>query len=430
MIERYTRPRLGAIFSDTSKYAAWLSVELAACRAWAELGEIPADAVAEIEAKAAFNVERVLEIENEVHHDVIAFLTNLAENIGPSSKYVHYGLTSSDVVDTALSLQMAQAMKEIITGAEALTSVLRQKAIEHKGTVMVGRTHGIHAEPTTFGHILLLWYFEMKRDLDRLRRALDVISVGKISGAVGNYANIDPRVEEKVCARLGLRPAEVSTQVLQRDRHAEFLAAIAITGASLEKFSVQIRSMQRTDILEAEEPFAKGQKGSSAMPHKKNPIISERVTGLARILRGNLVAALENVALWHERDISHSSVERVIIPDSCILLDYMLAKFTDVIKGLVVYPENMLSNLERTNGLVFSGRVLLALVAKGMLREDAYKAVQRASMKTWEEKTPLSQTLAADPEVAGRLSQEEIDACFDLEYYRKNVEQIFDRLDR
>lgn len=429
MIERYTRPRMGAIFSDENRYAAWLRVEIAACRAWAELGQIPEAAVNEIEAKAAFNVERVLEIESEVHHDVIAFLTNLAENIGPASKYVHYGLTSSDVVDTALSLQMTQAMNEMITGAETLTAVLRQKAFEHKGTVMVGRTHGIHAEPTTFGHILLLWYFDMRRNLDRLRRALDVISVGKISGAVGNYANIDPRVEEKVCGRLGLRPAEVSTQVLQRDRHAEFLAAIAITGAGLEKFSVQIRAMQRTDILEAEEPFAKGQKGSSAMPHKKNPIISERVTGLARVLRGNLTAALENVALWHERDISHSSVERVIIPDSCILLDYMLAKFTDVMKGLVVYPENMLANLERTNGLVFSGRVLLALVAKGMLREDAYKAVQRCSMKTWEEKTPLSQTLAADTEVAEHLSQTEIDECFNLEYYRKNVEQMFSRLD-
>lgn len=428
MIPRYTRPKMGAIWEEKNKYSTWLAVEIAACEAQAELGVVPSEAVAEIRAKSAFDVERIKEIEAEVHHDVIAFLTNVGEYVGPNSKYIHYGMTSSDVVDTALSLRIKESLALIFAGAAQLTELLKEKALKYKYTYMVGRTHGIHAEPTTFGLKILLWYFEMKRNLVRLDQLKDVIAVGKISGAVGNYANIDSRVEAKVCQKLGLKPAEVSTQVLQRDRHAQFVNTLAILGSSLEKFATEIRSLQRTDILEAEEPFAKGQKGSSAMPHKRNPIISERVSGLARVLRGNALAALEDIALWHERDISHSSVERIIIPDSAILIDYMLAKFFAVMDGLVVHADNMITNINATKGLVFSQRVLLALIAKGAMREDAYKLVQRNAMLTWDKGGNFKDNLLNDNEVIRYLKPEEVAACFNLEYYQKNVDLIFQRM--
>ena len=415
------------IWSDESRYSAWLDVEIAACEAQNELGVTPDDALKEIKEKADFDVERIDEIEAEVHHDVIAFLTSVSEYVGPSSKYVHFGMTSSDVVDTALSLQMKKAMEIVIEEAKRLTDLLLSKAKEYRETFMVGRTHGIHAEPTTFGLKMLLWYFEMKRNIERLERSKDIISVGKISGAVGNYANVDPLVEVKVCEKLGLKRAEVSTQVLQRDRHAEYLSAIAILGATLEKFSIEIRGLQRTDVMEVREPFSKKQKGSSAMPHKRNPIITERITGLARLLRTNALASMENIALWHERDISHSSVERIIVPDSTILIDYMLAKFYAVLKDLVVYPENMMENLNKSGGLVFSQQVLLALVQKGLIREDAYTLVQDNAMRAWNEKGDFKINLHEDEEVGRHLSSEEIDACFDLKYYLKGVDEIFKR---
>jgi len=418
---------MGKIWSDENKYSTWLDVEIAACEAQNELGVTPDDALKIIKEKADFNVERIDEIEAEVHHDVIAFLTSVSEYVGPSSKYIHFGMTSSDVVDTALSLQMKQAIEIVLEEARRLTDLLLSKAKKYRDTFMVGRTHGIHAEPTTFGLKMLLWYFEMERNIERLERAKDVISVGKISGAVGNYANVDPSVEIKVCEKIGLKPAEVSTQVLQRDRHAEYLSSIAILGASLEKFSVEIRSLQRTDVMEAREPFSDKQKGSSAMPHKRNPIITERITGLARILRTNAMAAMENVALWHERDISHSSVERVIVPDSTILIDYMLAKFYTVLKDLVVYPENMLENLNKSGGVVFSQQVLLALVQKGLTREDAYTLVQDNAMRAWNEKGDFKKNLHEDKEVEKHLSSKDIDACFDLKYYLKGIDEIFKR---
>jgi adenylosuccinate lyase len=430
MIERYTLPEMGNIWSDFTKYQKWLDVEVLAVEAWCELGEVPPEAVAVIREKAAFSPERILEIEAVTHHDVIAFLTNLAENVGDDSRYIHYGLTSSDVLDTGLALQMRDAMDIILAETEALARTLRARALEFRDTPMIGRTHGIHAEPTTFGHKLALYTFEMVRDIERLRRAREVISYGKLSGAVGTYGNIDPRVEAYVCEKLGLRPAEVSTQVLQRDRHAEYLAAIAITGATCEKIATEIRALQRTDILEAEEPFAKGQKGSSAMPHKRNPIICERITGMARLLRGNAVAALENVTLWHERDISHSSVERVIIPDSTIALHYMLVKLHNVIKGLQVYPQRMLANLERTGGLIHSERVLLALVGVGLTREEAYALVQRNAMRSWETGEPLPELLAADVEVASLLDRDAIAACFDLGHALRNLDVVFARLEK
>ncbi len=428
MIPRYTRPNMGAVWAENNKYSTWLPVEVAACEAQAELGVVPQEAVKEIAAKSNFDVERINEIETEVQHDVIAFLTNVGEYVGPASKYIHYGMTSSDVVDTALSMRIKESLSIIIAGAVKLSELLKEKALQYKYTYMVGRTHGIHAEPTTFGLKLLLWHFEMKRNLLRLEQLKDVVAVGKISGAVGNYANIDSRVEAMVCKKLGLKPAEVSTQVLQRDRHAQFVNTIAMLGSSLEKFATEIRNLQRTDILEAEEPFAKGQKGSSAMPHKRNPIICERVTGLARVLRGNSLAAMENIALWHERDISHSSVERIIIPDSTILIDYMLAKFIEVMDGLIVHADNMASNLNTTKGLVFSQRVLLSLITKGAMREDAYKLVQKNAMLTWDEGSDFQDNLANDDEVGQYLTAEDVAACFDLEYYQKNVDLIFQRM--
>ncbi|HHW43998.1 MAG TPA: adenylosuccinate lyase [Desulfotomaculum sp.] len=427
MIERYTRPEMKAIWSQENKFRKWLEVEIYACEAMAEMGLIPEEALQQIRERANFDVQRVAEIEEVVNHDVIAFLTCVGEYVGDAAKYIHMGLTSSDVLDTALAVQMKEAGEQILKRLEELRAVLLDRAREHRYTLMIGRTHGVHAEPITFGLKMLLWVAETERNMDRLQRAVDVISVGKISGAVGTYANIDPRVEAHVCRRLGLRPARVSTQVLQRDRHAEYMTTLAIIGSSLDKFATEIRNLQRTDILEVEEYFAKGQKGSSAMPHKRNPITAERVSGLARVLRGNALAAMENVALWHERDISHSSVERVIIPDSTITLDYMLYKFTDIMRNLLVYPENMRKNLERTHGLLFSQRVLLALVEKGLSRERAYGLVQRNAMRSWREGTDFQRLLQDDPDITAVLPPAEMAALFNYDYHLRHVDDIYRR---
>ncbi len=419
---------MGKIWSEQNKFSVWLEIELLACEAQAHLGIIPNEAVKSIREKAKFDVDRIGQIEDEVKHDVIAFLTNVAEYVGPESRYIHLGMTSSDVLDTALAVQMKQSGELLRDGVDRLIKVLAEQARKYKHTIMIGRTHGIHAEPTTFGLKMALWYEEMKRNADRLRRSIDTVSVGMISGAVGTFEHLEPSVEEYVCSKLGLNPAPVSTQVIQRDRHAEFMSTLAVIGATLEKIATEIRHLQRTEVLEAEEFFSKGQKGSSAMPHKRNPIICERIAGLARILRGNAVAALENVALWHERDISHSSVERVIIPDSCILLDYVLAKTEDVVKNLLVYPERMLENLNRTKGLVASQSVLLALAKKGMKREDAYRIVQRNAMTTWEKGTPFRDLLEADPEIGSLFTPDEIDAFFDHGRSVRHVDTIFKRI--
>jgi len=428
VIERYTRPGMGRLWEERAKYERWLAVELAATEAQAELGHIPADVPAEVKAKAAFDVERIEVIEAELHHDVLAFLTNLSENVGPAGRFIHHGLTSSDVVDTALSIAMRDAADLLIKDVEELAAALKEQALKYKHTVMVGRTHGVHAEPMTFGLKLLLWHCEMGRNLERLKSARREIAVGKFSGAVGTYSNIDPQVEILACAKLGLAAAPVSSQVIQRDRHAQYMSTVAVVGATVEKIAVEIRHLQRTEVLEAEEPFAAGQKGSSAMPHKRNPIITERLTGMARLLRGYANAALEDVALWHERDISHSSVERVAVPDAVILLDYMLDKITGVIKDLSVYPENMAANLDTSLGLVFSQRVLLALVGKGLAREDAYRLVQRSAMRSWQEKSLFKENLLNDGDVAAQLSAAELDDCFDAAHYLGNIDKIFDRL--
>jgi adenylosuccinate lyase len=428
MIPRYTRTDMGAIWSDQNRFSIWLEIEILACEAQAKLGEIPQEAVDEIRAKADFNVERILEIEEVTKHDVIAFTTNVAEYVGPASRYVHLGMTSSDVLDTCLGVQLKQAGELLLADLETLRDILGRRAHEFKHTICIGRTHGIHAEPTTFGLKLALWYEECKRSIDRMQRAIDVIAVGQISGAVGTFEHLSPFVEEYVCEKLGLKPAPVSTQVIQRDRHAEFLTTLALIGAFLEKIATEIRHLQRTEVREAEEYFSKGQKGSSAMPHKRNPIISERLCGLARLLRGNAMAALENNALWHERDISHSSVERVICPDSTITLDYMLHLATGMMDNLLVYPENMKRNLDLTHGLPMSQSVLLALVRKGLTREDAYALVQRSAMKTWETGTALRVTLGEDDELTKHLSADELDAIFDDSKMLKNVDAIFERI--
>jgi len=425
LIERYTLPEMKALWSDENRFATWLEVEILACEAWAELGKIPRDAVRVIRERARFDVNRINEIEKTTRHDVIAFLTNVAEYVGEEARYIHMGLTSSDVLDTALAVRMRDAGRLLLRRLERLREVLLERAREHRYTLMMGRTHGIHAEPITFGLKMLLWVAETERNIERLRRAVEDVSVGKISGAVGTYATVDPFVEEYVCRRLGLVPARVSTQIIQRDRHAYFLSTLAVIGCSLEKFAVEIRNLQRTDIREVEEPFRAGQKGSSAMPHKRNPIVCERISGMARLLRGNSLAAMENVALWHERDISHSSVERVIIPDSTTLLDYMLYRFTGVMEELVVYPENMRSNLEKTHGLVFSQRVLLALVEKGFGRDEAYALVQRNAMESWRTGRALKDLLLADPDVP--LGEEELDKLFDYGYFTKHVDEIYRR---
>ncbi len=420
---------MGRIWEDENRFRIWLEIELLACESQAELGVIPKEAVATIRSKAKFDTKRVLEIEEEVKHDVIAFLTNVGESVGPESRFIHLGMTSSDVLDTALAVQMRQSAELILEDLEGLKVILAKRAKEHKFTMMIGRTHGIHAEPVTFGLKLALWYAETRRNIDRVKAALNVISVGQISGAVGTYAHIDPKVEEHVCKALGLQPAPISTQVLQRDRHAEFMSSLAVVASSLEKFATEVRHLQKTEVLEVEEYFSKGQKGSSAMPHKRNPITCERIAGLARVLRGNAVAALENVALWHERDITHSSVERIIIPDSCILLDYMITQFTKIIEHLLVYPENMSKNLERTRGLVFSQSVLLALAKKGMKREDAYKVVQDHAMKVWEDATlSFEAGIKGDRAIMKFLDQQELDEIFDLKKNVRHVDTVFKRL--
>jgi len=428
MIERYTLPEMGAVWTEEAKMRAWLDVEIAAVRAWNTLGKVPDEAVAEIEAKAAFDVARVTEIEETTNHDVIAFLTNVAEYVGESSKYVHYGMTSSDMLDTGLALQIKRAGELLERDLIALGGVLKRRAFEFRDTVQVGRTHGIHAEPITFGMKLGMWAFEISRHVDRLRRVTAAASVGKVSGAVGAYNNIDPRVEELVCAELGIGFEPISNQVVQRDRHAAFLSCLAIVGASLEKFAVEVRHLQRSEVREAEEAFGKGQKGSSAMPHKRNPILSERMAGCARVLRGNAMVGMENIALWHERDISHSSAERIVFPDSCILLDYMLQKFTKLMDGLVVDEERMLANLNQSYRLVFSGAVLLKLVDKGMLREDAYRVVQDSAMLAWRDGIDFGDVVKQDAEAMAVMSPADVDAALDPSQYTAGRDVIFGRL--
>ncbi len=428
MIDRYTRPRMEAIWSQQHKFETWLRIEILACRAQHQLGRIPSEDLRAIEERAGFDVERIHQIESEVHHDVIAFLTAVGERVGPSSRYIHLGMTSSDVLDTAWAVLMKEAGLELLAGLDRLAQALRRRAQEHRHTVMMGRSHGVHAEPTTFGLKLALWWQEVLRDRDRLERAIQSVSCGKISGAVGTFAHIDPKVEDYVCRQLGLTPEPVSTQIVQRDRHAEFLNTLALIGATIEKMALEIRHLQRTEVREAEEPFAAGQKGSSAMPHKRNPIVCERLCGLARILRANALAGLENVALWHERDISHSSVERVIIPDSTILLDYMLDRAAWLIEGLRVYPQRMKQNLESSGGLVYSQRLLLALVEKGLSRESAYLLVQQISMRIWETGGSLLEAAAQDSEIAGLLSADELQEVFRPEAFLQRVDYIFERI--
>ncbi len=428
MISRYTRPAMGALWTDQARYSAWLRVELAVCEAWAERGAIPQDALERIRAKAAFSVERIDELELTLNHDVLSFTTSVGESIGEDSAWFHKGLTSSDVVDTAQCLILVEAGGLLLEGIEGLIAALGRRALEHKHTLCMGRTHGVHAEPTTFGLRLLVWYDELQRHHERLAEAVRGLAVGKLSGAVGNFAHIPPSLEEQVLGKLGLRPAPVSNQVVQRDRHAHFISVIAGLAATLEKMAVNLRTLQRTEIGEVQEPFGKGQKGSSAMPHKKNPILLERVTGLARVLRGFAVTGLENVALWEERDISHSGAERVILPDACILADYMLAKMTYIIAEMLVRPERMQRNLELTGGLIFSQRVLLALTAAGVSRENAYGIVQRHALACWESGKPLLDSLSADREVTGVLDHMALLGCFTYEPYVQHVDELFERV--
>ncbi len=430
MIERYTLPEMGGIWTEEAKMQAWLDVEIAAVKAWNKLGKVPDKAVTEIVEKASFDVARVNEIEATTNHDVIAFLTNVAEYVGDASKYVHYGMTSSDMLDTALALQIKRSGHLLERDLVALGEVLKRRAFEFRDTVQVGRTHGIHAEPITFGMKLGMWAFEVSRHLKRMRIVTVNAGVGKVSGAVGAYNNIDPRVEDLVCEELGLGREPISNQVVQRDRHAAFLCAIAIIGSSIEKFATEVRHLQRSEVREAEEAFGKGQKGSSAMPHKRNPILSERMAGCARVLRGNAVVGMENMALWHERDISHSSAERIVLPDSCILLDYMLQKFTKLVDSLVVDEDRMLANLGLSYRLVFSGAVLLALVDKGMLREDAYRVVQDSAMRAWREGVDFGDLVKADAEVMAVLTAAEVDAAMDPDQYRAGRDVIFGRLEK
>ncbi|HLA38569.1 MAG TPA: adenylosuccinate lyase [Candidatus Glassbacteria bacterium] len=428
MIERYTLPEMERVWSDQTRFGHWLRIEILACEALAQLGRIPAEAVENIRNKARFDAARILEIEDEVKHDVIAFLTNVAEYVGPDSRYVHLGLTSSDLLDTTLGLQMKEAGELILAEMDGkVLPAVKKRALEHKDTVMIGRSHGIHAEPITFGLKLALWYDELTRRRDNFRRAVEAASLGKISGAVGTFAHLDPQVEVYVCKELGLRPAPTSNQIIQRDVHAEYMAALAVLAGSLEKFTIEIRHLQRTEVLEAEEYFSKGQKGSSAMPHKRNPILCERLSGMARLVRGNCLAALENQALWHERDISHSSVERVILPDTTMIVYYMLKKFGPLVDQLLVYPENMKKNLDRLHGLIYSQRVLIALAEKGLAREEAYRVVQRNAMKVWKEDQDFLSLLKADADVTGKLSEQELDELFSLEVHTRHVDYIFRR---
>ncbi len=428
MISRYSRPEMAGLWEPEHRYRAWLEVELLACEANARLGLIPAKALANIRKKADFSVKRIDALEKVVKHDVIAFLTAVGERVGPDSRYIHLGLTSSDVLDTSLAALMRKASDIIINDINVLLKTLRKKALQHKNTVMIGRSHGVHAEPITFGLKMALWYEEMGRALERMLRARDVISVGKVSGAVGTFANIDPSVEVHVCRKLGLKPEPVATQVVQRDRHAEFLSTLALIASSIEKFSIELRHLQRTEVLEAEEYFSEGQKGSSAMTHKRNPISAENLSGLARVVRANAIAAMENVALWHERDISHSSVERVIIPDSTILIDYMLARFNNLVDRLFVYPKNMLRNMDISKGLFHSEAVMLALVEKGIARERAYSYVQRNAMDVWKNGGDFKQLLQKDTDIRKYLDKKEIDDCFDISHTLKKVDYIFKRV--
>lgn len=427
MIKRYSRPAMDKIWSEENKFAKWLEVEIAACEAWSKLGVIPKEDLSKIKL-ARFNLDRMNEILAITHHDMTAFLGSVSESLGKESRFIHLGMTSSDVMDTALSLQIVEASKILSEGLKNLVEALAKQALKHKYTVMIGRSHGIHAEPMSFGLKLALWLEEMRRNQKRLADATKEIAFGKISGAVGTYATIQPEVEEIACKRLGLSPAPVSNQVLQRDRHAQFLTTLAIISGSLEKFAVEIRGLQKTETREVEEPFQKGQTGSSAMPHKRNPELCERITGLARLMRGYAVTSMENIALWHERDISHSSTERITFPDACLLLDYMLDIFTNVIKGLLVYPDNMLANLNKTKGLVFSQRVMLALIDKGITRQQAYKMVQRNSMECWEKGIEFIGLLKKDKEVMELLTEKELEAIFDYNYYLRHVDDIFKRI--
>jgi adenylosuccinate lyase len=428
MIPRYTHPEMGRIWSDQRKYETWLQVEIAAVEAMAHAGIVPEDAARDITARAAFDISRIEDIEQTTQHDVIAFTTAVAEHVGPSARWLHFGLTSSDVIDTAQALQMREACDVILNGLDSLMQAVRLRADEHRRTPMIGRTHGVHAEPMTFGLKLALWHSELARDGQRIRRAREVTGVGKLSGAVGTFGHLPPSIEAEVCRRLGLEPAPVASQVIQRDRHAELLSALAITGSSLEKFALEVRGLQKTEIGEVEEPFGKGQKGSSAMPHKRNPIVCEQIVGMARLLRANAHAALENNALWHERDISHSSVERVILPDSFILLDHMIRRFTRVVSGMVVYPERMKENLERSHGVVFSGTVLLELARRGVSREQAYEWVQRNAMRAFDQKTDFKRLLMADRDVTAVLPPADIERAFDLNDQLRHVDHIFSRV--
>ncbi len=428
MIRRYTNPEMGRIWTEERRYDTWLAVELAAADAMAAVGIVPAEAARELREKARFDIARIEEIEKTTQHDVIAFTTSVAEHVGPSARWLHFGLTSSDVVDTAQALQLVEATDLILTLMGGLREAIRVRAEEHRRTPMIGRTHGVHAEPMTFGLKLALWYDQLGRDIGRVTRARAAIAVGQISGAVGTFAHLDPSIEADVCRRLGLEPAPISTQVIQRDRHAELMSALAITGASLETFALEIRGLQKTEIGEVEEPFAKGQKGSSAMPHKRNPIGCEQIVGLARLLRANAMAAFENVALWHERDISHSSVERVILPDSFIALDHMLRRFTRIVSGMVVYADRMRENLERSRGVVFSGQVLLELARRDISREQAYEWVQRNAMRSFHERVDFKTLLLADADVMRVLGAREIDRAFDLDEQLRNVDAIFARV--
>ena len=427
MIERYSRPQMKKIWSDRSKFDQWLKVEIAVCEAWAELGEIAREDIAKIK-KASYNLNRIAEFLKVTHHDMTAFLSSVAESLGTESRLIHLGLTSSDVMDTALGMQLTQAADILAEDIAELVSVLENKAIEYKYTLMMGRTHGVHAEPTTFGLKMALWTEEMKRNAQRLVEARRNISVGKVSSTVGTYATVPPQVEKIACAKLGLMPAPISNQIVQRDRHAQFVTTLAIIASSLEKFATEIRGLQRTEVREVEEPFEEGQTGSSAMPHKRNPELCERVCGLARLIRGHALASLENIALWHERDISHSSTERIILPDSCLALDYMLSIFTSVMKGLRVFPENMRRNIELTQGLVFSQRVLLALIEKGLTREEAYKIVQGNAMEAWQGKKGFLALLRVDKRITDCLTEGELKSLFDYNYYLKHVDAIFERL--
>ncbi len=428
MIERYTRPEMGKIWTDENRFQAWLEVEILACEAWAELGDIPKEDVARLRENASFNIDRIKEIEEETRHDVVAFTRAVSETLGEERKWVHYGLTSTDVVDTALSYVLKQANEILLGDLERFIDIIKQKAVEHKDTVMMGRTHGVHAEPTTFGLKLALWYEEMKRNLDRFKDAATGIEFGKISGAVGTYANIDPFVEQYVCEKLGLQAAPVSTQTLQRDRHAHYMSTLALIATSIEKFAVEVRGLQKSETREVEEFFAKGQKGSSAMPHKRNPIGSENMTGMARLIRGYMQTSYENVPLWHERDISHSSAERVILPDATIALNYMLNRFGNIVKNLTVFPENMKRNMDRTLGLIYSQRVLLALIDKGLVREEAYDTVQPLAMQAWEDQVHFRTLVEQDEKIQSLLSASDIDDCFDYRYHLQHVDTIFKRV--